>query len=196
MSKGYYERRLVRLGDFEYLVDDEDRTCWIYSGHSGGARIYHVPDSVIINQHIYSITGIGLRGYITDKDRFIEELFLPDSCLFFDELSFIKAPVKKLHIGKGLLYYDPWSLKNAASDLSLEIHPDNPELKMSDDGHFVLSKDGKRLFALIHDIEEASVPAGVETICRLSVSCKKNLRILHLPQSFNEIEDEALLDTF
>ena len=67
---------------------------------------------------------------------------------------------------------------------------------MSDDGHFVLSKDGKRLFALIHDIEEATVPAGVETICRLSVSCKKNLRILHLPQSFNEIEDEALLDTF
>lgn len=28
MSKSYYERRKIRQGDFEYLIDDE-RTAWI-----------------------------------------------------------------------------------------------------------------------------------------------------------------------
>ena len=48
MSKTYEERRRVRQGDFEYLVDDDDRTAWISEGHCGGARVYTMPGKVTI----------------------------------------------------------------------------------------------------------------------------------------------------
>lgn len=51
MSKAFDERRKVRQGDFEYLVDDDDRTAWINEGNSGGARIYTLPEKVVIETY-------------------------------------------------------------------------------------------------------------------------------------------------
>lgn len=44
MSKSYEERRRYRIGDFEYLLGDDDRTAWISEGNSGGAIIYTMPE--------------------------------------------------------------------------------------------------------------------------------------------------------
>ena len=51
MSKDFDERRKVPQGDFEYLVDDDDRTAWINEGNSGGARIYTLPEKVVIETY-------------------------------------------------------------------------------------------------------------------------------------------------
>ena len=51
MSKSYNERRRVRKGEFEYMVDDDDRTAWVNIGHSGGAKIYLLPEKVVIETY-------------------------------------------------------------------------------------------------------------------------------------------------
>ena len=176
MTKRYEERRRCRMGDFEYMLDDDDLTAWIEDGHSNGARIYTLPETVEIENRIFRITSVEAGGYGTENDRNIEELIIPDSYEYLDEYSFGAAPINKLHIGKGLQYYHPWCLKSAAPNISIDIHPQNNSLKMSEDGHFVLSKDGKGLVALIHDLEVVTIPDGVERIRSCAITCKNNLR--------------------
>lgn len=194
MSKGYYERRRFRSGDFEYLLDDDDRTAWIDKGCSGGARVYSLPETALVEGIVYKVTGVEVHGFNTQGDCQIEELFIPDNCEYIDELSFRQAPVKTLHIGKGLRNYHPWSFRSACPDWLVEIHPDNPCLKTSADGHMILSRDGKELVALIHDIEDMTVPEGVEVIRSLAVSCKKQLRSLHLPSTLKRIERYGIME--
>lgn len=192
MSKAFDERRKVRQGDFEYLVDDDDRTAWINEGNSGGARIYTLPEKVVIDGVTYTITSVEIGAYGMESDSLIEELYIPDCYEYFDEECFSGSPIKMLHIGKGLRHYMFWSLKSAASDFVVEIDQDNPFIKMSDDGHMVLSKDGKMLIYLLHDIEEVSVPDGVETICSYAISCNTKLRRVNLPSSLKTIEPNGI----
>ena len=192
MSKAFDERRKVRQGDFEYLVDDDDKTAWISKGTSGGARVYTLPESVDIDGVTYKVTSVEIGAYGTERDSLIEELYIPDCFEYFDEECFCLSPIRKLHIGKGLRHYMFWSLKSAASDFVVEIAPDNPYIKMSDDGHMILSKDGRELIYLLHDIEEVTVPDGVETICSYAISCNTMLRRVILPPSLRTIERNGI----
>ena len=194
MSKAYDERRKVSQGGFEYLVDDNDRTAWVNKGHSGGARVYSLPETVVIDGEKYTITSVEFGAYGTMSDSLIEELYIPDCYEYFDEESFRASPIKVLHIGKGLRHYMFWSLKSAASELVVEIDRDNPFIRMSYDGHMVLSKDGKMLIYLLHDIEEVTVPDGVETICTYAISCNTKLRRVNLPSSLKTIEPNGIFE--
>ena len=78
MSKAYNERRRVRKGEFEYLVDDDDRTAWICKGNSGGAKVYTLPETVVIDGETYTITSVEFGAYGTKSDSLIEELYIPD----------------------------------------------------------------------------------------------------------------------
>ena len=192
MSKAYNERRRVRQGEFEYLVDDDDRTAWIYKGNSGGAKVYTLPETAVIDGVPYTITSVEIGAYGTESDSLIEELYIPDCYEYLDEESFRASPIKVLHIGKGLRHYMFWSLKSAVSDFVVEIDQDNPFIRMSDDGHMVLSKDGKTLIYLLHDLEEVTVPDGVETICSYAISCNTKLRRVNLPPSLKTIEPNGI----
>lgn len=46
-------------------------------------------------------------------------------------------PIRKIHLGKGFKWYPHWTLKSALPDVEVEIDPDNPYIKISDDGHMV-----------------------------------------------------------
>ena len=192
MSKAYNERRRVCQGEFEYLVDDDDRTAWIYKGNSGGAKVYTLPETAVIDGVPYTITSVEIGAYGTESDSLIEELNIPDCYEYLDEESFRASPIKVLHIGKGLRHYMFWSLKSAVSDFVVEIDQDNPFIRMSDDGHMVLSKDGKTLIYLLHDLEEVTVPDGVETICSYAISCNTKLRRVNLPPSLKTIEPNGI----
>ena len=100
MSKKWEDRRRYRIGDFEYLLDDEDRTAWISEGNSGGAKVYTMPEKVEIEGVVYTITSVEIGAYGTPQDASLEEVWFPDSYDFFDECSFSNSPIKKIHLGK------------------------------------------------------------------------------------------------
>ena len=58
VSKSYEKRRRYRIGDFEYLLNDEDRTALISEGNSGGAKAYTMPVIVEIEWALYTITSV------------------------------------------------------------------------------------------------------------------------------------------
>ena len=192
MSKSYCERRKVRQGNFEYLLDDDDRTAWINEGNSGGARVYTLPESVVIEGIVFAITSVEIGAFGTCYDTGIEELYVPGCYEYMDQDCFSASPIKTLHIGKGLRHYMFWSLKSASPDLVVEIDPENPYIKISEDGHMVLSKDGKTLIYLLHDIEEVIIPEGVETIIAYAISCNQILRRVQLPESLRQIERNGI----
>ena len=194
MSKGFYERRKVRRGDFEYLLDDEDRTAWISQGHCGGARVYTMPEKVTVEGVEYTITSVEIGAYHTPHDTNLEEVYFPDSYEYFDEYTFCDSPIRKVRLGKGFRHYMFWTLRSAVPDVKVEIDADNPFIKMSDDGHMVLSKDGKELIYLLHDIQEVFVPEGVESILGCAISCKHNLKNLHMPGTLKKIATDGIME--
>ena len=193
MSKIYEQRRRVCMGEFEYLVDDDDQTAWIDVGNSGGAREYTMPDKVLIDGIFYNITSAEAGAYGTPLDVNLEEVYFPDSYEYFDEHTFYGSPIKRIHLGKGFRYYMYWTLKSAADDLQVDIDPGNPYIKMSNDGLFVLSKDGKDLIYMVQDVENAIVPEGVESILGCAISCKQRLQHVHLPSSLKSITIDGMI---
>lgn len=194
MSKPYIERRRFRTGDFEYLLDDDDLTAWISKGNSGDAKVYIMPEMVEIEGVKYTITSVEIGAYQTPLDANLEEVIFPDCYESFDEYTFCNSPIKKVHLGKGFRYYMFWTLKSASDDVIVDIDPGNPYLQMSDDGHMVLSKDGKELVYLIHDIEEVVVPEGVESIVGCAMSCKVKLKRITLPSTLKEVQYEFIME--
>ena len=192
MSKNYNDRREVSQGDFAFLVDDEDRTAWISEGNSGSREVYTLPEQVVIDGMNYLITSVEIGAFNTCKDKGLKELFVPNCYEYLDEESFNGSPIERLHLGKGLKHYMFWFMKSAVANVEIIIDPQNPYIKMSDDGHMVLSKDGTQLIYLVHDIEEVFVPEGVEVIHSYAISCMKNLQKLHLPESLIEVQQDGI----
>ena len=193
MSKPYEDRRRYRIGDFEYLIDDDDRTAWISEGSSGGARVYSMPESVDIEGKRYSITSVECGAYNTPQDCFLEEVRFPDSYEYLDERAFCNSPIGRIYLGKGFRSYMYWTLKSAAPDVKVEIDPENPYIKLSDDGHMILTKDGKELIYILHDIEEVIVPEGVESIVGCAISCKHSLKQIRLPSTLKKIAIDGII---
>lgn len=193
VSKTYEERRRVRQGDFEYLVDDGDRTAWISEGHCGGVRVYTMPEKVTIEGVEYTITSAEFGAYRTPHDTNLEEVYFPDNYEYFDEYTFCDSPLRKVRLGKGFRHYTYWTLRSAVPDVKVEIDADNPYIKMSDDGHMVLSKDGKKLIYLVHDIEDVFVPEGVKSVLGCAISCNHKLKRLHMPGTLKEIATDGIM---
>ena len=194
MGKSYGERRRYRIGDFEFLLDDDDRTAWIDEGNSGGVNVYTMPERVSIEGEEYTVTSVEAGAYNTSQDAFLEEIWFPDCYEYFDEYAFCNSPVKKIHLGKGFKGYMYWTLKSASPDLEVEIDPGNPYIKISDDGHMVLTRDGKELVYLIHDVSEIVVPEGVSSIAGCAISCKHKLKRIQLPSTLENIAVDGIIE--
>ena len=48
-SKPYNKRRLFKIKNWSYLLDDDDKTAWIAKGHIGRCKRYKIPNSVNID---------------------------------------------------------------------------------------------------------------------------------------------------
>ena len=185
MTKFYNERRTFSKDGFDYLLDDDDHTAWITHGRTGRKRVYTLPDTVDVNGVIYTITSAEL--YAFSGSNKLEEIIVPDSYEYLDDGVFMgRESIKRIYLGKGLemLHY---SAIHPSPSLEVTIDKDNPNLKMSDDGSWILSKDGKYLIASIKDKEELTVPEGVVTIGSGGFFCLKHLRKMFLPNSLRVI---------
>ena len=191
MTKSYDERRHVAIDGYEYLVDDDDMTAWIVCGPQEVPETYAFPERVNIEGRSYLVTSveIGAFSFVTPP---IKELVVHDSIEYIDEDSFHMTTVRTVRIGKGLKWYHPWLFSN---DLErVFIDRDNPYIRMSADGNFVLTADGRTLLAVISDPEEIRIPEGVETISECAISCKALLKKVTLPSTLKIIEENGIFE--
>jgi len=193
MTKSYQDRRRYHAGYFEYLLDDDDGTAWINEGTCFGATVYTLPEEVVLAGKTYRLTSVEI-AYNTEDDIWLKELTIPDSYEFIDEDSFPDAKLEKIRVGRGLEKWLPWSFRSASPTVEVTISPENPHLKVSDDGHGILSKDGRRFFGFVHKNSELSVPEGVEEICYTAISCLDNLTRLTLPSSIRTFESYGFFE--
>lgn len=181
-----YARRIYRIGDIEYLLDEDDGTAWLGDGDCGDAVVFKVPDSIEIDGRVFLVTSVEMDfGSSVVKDS-LRELIIPDSIEYIDEYAFAGYSIEKIHIGSGLEYLHPWSFKGASSTVEITISPDNPYIKMSDDGTCVLSKDGSTLYCFVKDLPDLTVPDGVIKIDSNAITCDR-LERLSLPSSLRII---------
>ena len=190
MSKSYDERRKVICGDFIYLVDDDDMTAWIGEGHTGGGRTAVLPESVVLEGRTYMIRSVEIGAYAGEEE--LEELYIPDCYEFIDEGSFHGCGrLRTVHIGKGLRWYCYWSFSGSPIE-KIDIDPDNPFLKVSDDGCSVLSKDGKTMFFNVIPKPALAVQDGVEVLAECAISCNDVTEEITLPPSLRKLGPNAI----
>ena len=192
MSKSYDERRKVICGDFIYLVDDDDMTAWIGDGHTGGGRTAVLPESVVLEGRTYGIRSVEIGAYAGEEE--LEELYIPDCYEFIDEGSFHGCGrLRTVHIGKGLRWYCYWSFSGSPIE-KIDIDPDNPFLKVSDDGCSVLSKDGKTMFYNVIPKPVLAVQDGVEVLAECAISCNDITEEITLPVSLRKLGPNAIFE--
>lgn len=194
MSKSYLERREWSSGGWSYLLDDDDRTAWIKEGSTGGSRHYTLPTTVYVGDVLYQITSVEIGAF--DNEPSLQSLIVPDCYEYIDMDCFSHCKkLRSVYLGKGLQEYCFWSFAGCPVQ-SITIDPENPYLKMSDDGMMVLSKDGKRLYSVVLDKALVTVPDGVEELHFDAISCLPHLRKLRLPSSLRRLQTEAIFENY
>jgi hypothetical protein len=192
MTKDYQDRRLYKTKGWSHLLDDDDKTAWIDDGDSGGQKVFTLPETVLIEGQVYSLVSVEMGAFF--ENPVIEELIVPDCYEYIDNEAFHCCKrLKRVRIGKGLQTFCFWSFTGCPLE-EVVIDPDNPYIKLSNDGRLILSKDGKRLYFAPYNDEEIVVPEGVETLGDNSLSCHQSLQRLTLPGTLKTIESEAIAE--
>lgn len=98
-----------------------------------------------------------------------------------------------VHIGAGLERYNQGTFCNFPIR-EMTISPDNPYLRMSDDGNLILSRDGKTVYDTLRNdsLKELTVPEGVEEIGFQGLAWLDSLITLELPSTLKRYSCEML----
>lgn len=187
MSKTYEEREKITVNGIEYLIDRDDKTAWVNRAATGGAIEYTLPESVVIDGERYICCSVEIGAYWNEPN--LEILSIPDTYTYIDADCFkFCEKLYTVHIGAGLERYIYWSF-GGSSLRTVTISPDNPYLKVSEDGNLILSKDGKEVYEVVEGrkINELVVPEGVETLSACAISCC-SIGHVHLPTSLKTID--------
>ena len=188
-------------GSYEFQLDTRKKVAYI-RGHTDGSAIVHLPSEVIVDGVTYTIVGTNMLAF--HDDLTLEELYVPDSYEFFDYGTLENcSKLRKIHLGKSFGAYESPDLRfpriklgswdvDRTSLQEITIDPENPYIKMSDDGLFILSKSGKELIATVRDVEEISVPEGITWIGTDALHGLHNLKTLHLPSTLRGIGENRI----
>ena len=199
-------RREYRQGRFVYLLDDNDRTAWIQSGHIGRCKTYRVPSSVDIEGVRYTITSVELGAY--KCPRTLQHLIFPDTIEYIDEDEFCYLPnLRSVHLGKGVQYLLNWHFRGCPKLHTITLDKANPHLKVQDG--LVMAKDGTILlrslfrrkelhieisdnsFSNLPKLKRVVIPEGLE---KLIVQCfmdNENLEYVDLPSTVKYMGGDA-----
>lgn len=177
-----------------YSVDEANE---YYSSANGcllnasGTRLLQAPtghEGVLVVPEGVSYIG----WYSLYRCEGITELVLPDSVVAINHAASFPNSLKKLVVGKGLT---DW--QNVTSSYYIpvvEIHPENPNYTMTEDGS-IYTKDMTTLLLCRDEAENVVIPEGVTTI---GVGAMKSLygdaatmKSLTLPSTLTEIPDKA-----
>lgn len=188
-------------GSYEFQLDTRKKVAYI-SGHTDGSAIIHLPSEVIAEGVTYTIVGTNMLAF--HDDLTLEELYVPDSYESFDYCTLENCPkLWKIHLGKSFGAYESPDLRfpriklgswdvDRTSLQEVTIDPENPYIKMSDDGLFILSKSGKELIATVRDVEEITVPEGITWIGVDALHGLSKLKTIHLPSSLMGIGENRI----
>lgn len=188
-------------GSYEFMLDTRKRVACI-SGHTDGSAIVHLPSEVIADSVRYTIVGTNMLAF--HDELALEEIYVPNSYESFDYCTLENCPkLRKIHLGKSFGAYESPDIRfpriklgswdvDRTSLQEVTIDPENPYIKMSDDGLFILSKDGKELIATVRDVEEIEVPEGITWIGTDALHGLNNLKTLHLPSTLMGIWESRI----
>ena len=189
-TKPYDSRRRYKAGGMEYLLDDDDGTAWLCKGIYGGTDTCTLPEEVAVGERTYRITSA--EGEFTVKEgTLVQELVIPDSYEYLGDIFFSESYIEAIHIGRGLRWLNAWCFHRLSPDVAITIDPENPHIKMSEDGNCVLTKDGRRLISVARDVPELTVPDDVVEICPMAINCL-GVECLSLPSSLKVIGSEGI----
>ena len=135
----------------------------------------------------------------------LEEINIPDRVIEIRRGTFLDSPLKRMHIGKGLLdistrpfyngKYDKRTHKHLTTRAieTVTVDPENAQLSAA--GPAVFSKDGKVLVGYFGNEVTYTVPDGVEKIGAYAFEGLALLADVYLPDSLVEIGDRAFAET-
>jgi len=192
MSKGYEEREEITVNGIGYLIDRDDRTAWICRADTGDAVEYTLPESVLIDGEVFTCCSV--EGNAFRDEQSLEVLNIPDTYDYIDGCwSYGCENLHTVHIGAGLESYNQGTFCNFPIR-EMTISPDNPYLRMSDDGNLILSRDGKTVYDTLRNdsLKELTVPEGVEEIDGGAVS--SDIGYLHLPSTLKKIGSNGIFE--
>ena len=185
------DRREYRQGRFVYLLDDNDHTAWIQSGHIGRCKTYRVPEYVDIEGVRYTITRI--EHYAYNLPRTLQHLIIPDSIEYVDEDVLDVLPnLKSVFMGKGVESLSSWNFRRCPKLRNFRIDSQNPHLKVRDG--LVLAKNGTSLLCKLFNrknLKELNIPEGVEIVAPEAFSYEGQLETISFPSSLREIHDNS-----
>lgn len=99
--------------------------------------------------------------------------------------------IETIYIDRNRRWFNAWDFPRLSPDVAITISPENPHIKMSDDGNCILTKDGRRLISVVREVTELTVPEGVEELCQTAISCR-DVEQLTLPSSLKTIGPEGI----
>ncbi len=178
----------IKKGRFTYLINRDNGTAWIANGSTGRKKKYTLPRSVLLDGREYVCESVEIGAFC--GNRKIQHLIIPDTYKYIDEDCFKWCSnLKSVHIGKGLEYYFKWTFGGCPRLKRVTIDSSNRFIKVSSDGNLVMTKDGKKVLAVIdsRSPKSLSVPEGVENIAEGGISCCDSLSSISLPSTLREI---------
>lgn len=182
------ERRTYRQGRFVYLLDDNDHTAWIQSGHIGRCRSYHIPSYVDVDGARYTITSVELGAY--KCPRTLQHLIFPDTIEYIDEDEFSHLPnLRSVHIGKGVQYLLNWNFRCCPKLHTITVDKQNPHIKVQEG--LVLTQDGTVLLRSLFRRKELHIPEGVKYVEKVAFWYDDKLQSITFPSSLREISDNS-----
>ena len=186
-------------GTLEYQLLLEEKIAYI-GGHTDGSPIVALPKAVVVDGKSYAIKGTRPRGFYNELS--LEELYIPDGYKSLGPGSFTHCPkLKRIHLGRdfgseictdpmwrtcGILGY--WDVDRTSLE-EVIISPDNPYIKTSEDGTFILSKNGKRIVGTVRDQPQLTIPEGVTVIGLDAISLLSRLERLTIPEGVTDIDE-------
>ena len=185
-------RRKHKAGKFVWLLDDESMTAWIDEGTTGGAKVYTLPEKIVAEGKEYVVESVEIGAFYSEPA--LEELFIPDCYTYIDEDSFKDCgKLRTVHIGFGLSNFFPWSFSCCPVERII-VSPENPNIRVSDDGTMMLSRDGSKLLSTFCPTEHVTVPDGVREIGACGLSCNSITRSITLPHSLEKIGSNGIYE--
>ncbi len=135
----------------------------------------------------------------------LKEINIPDAVTEIKKGTFKDSPLEKLHIGKSLSILDlgaftsgerdPYTgrIKSTRAVNKITVDPANPSMKAV--GAALLSKDGKKLLALLGSARSFAIPEGVESIGTAAFRGLYFLSDVSFPDSVVTIGEKAFAQT-
>ena len=103
----------------------------------------------------------------------------------FPNLTELTLPASTKTLNKGA-YYRVQNLKVAS---------DNPYFKITNDGNYILSKDGKKLYWTKNSLSTVEIPNGVEELEKYSLSYLTKISELTIPSTVIKINDAVIANS-